>query len=265
MRPAVASRKRGSSHPFFWVTERFRQAHQRAIDSARREACMRASEILLPLSTLTMLLANAIGPAATAAYEQALLECLSWLRLQGVSRVETLAGVDLCMAKFLDEPWMHMAPYAVGEKTMAACGHLTPATPGSLAVRFPGAARALKVWKRFCQARTRATIPFLALILIVAQLLLRHRKEMALAVMLAFSGYLRPSEVSNLGAEQVVEPQEHGSAHFSFVAVVLHHFSGLMPSKVGVFDESIVLDSHWLCHGATTASAALARGQSAGA
>ena len=88
---------------------------------------------------------------------------------------------------------------------------------------------------------------------------------MALAVMVAFSGYLRPSEISGLLAEQVVEPQEYGGAHFKFVALVLHHFSGLVPSKVGVFDESVLMDSPWFASAPTQMLSQLVRSRSAGA
>ena len=71
--------------------------------------------VLLPLVALTVLQANAVGPAASAQFDQALLEFLLWLRSRGVWRVQTIAGVDLCLARFFDELSMSMAPYAVGE------------------------------------------------------------------------------------------------------------------------------------------------------
>ena len=99
-------------------------------------------------------------------------------------------------------------------------------------------------------------------------MLFRGYREMALAVMVSFSGYLRPSELTSLLASQVVEPQEFGGAHFRHLAIVLHHFSGLVPSKTGVYDESVLLDSPWFNETATRAismkSAVTARTTAAG-
>ena len=64
---------------------------------------MNLGDVLIPLVTLTVLQANAVGPAASAQYGQALLGFLSWLRSRGVWRVQTMAGVDLCLARFFDE------------------------------------------------------------------------------------------------------------------------------------------------------------------
>ena len=226
---------------------------------------MSLSSVLIPLITLSVLQANAIGPAASVQYDQALLEFLLWLHSQGVWRVRSLPGVDLCLVRYFDELSLSMAPYAVGEKTLAACGHRTPYEPGPLSTKFPGASRALKGWKRVYPCRTRAPLPFLAMLLAVASMLLRGQRQMALGVLLAFSGYLRPSELSGLKSDQVVEPQEFGGAHFKHLAIVLHHFSGLVPSKTGVFDESILLDSPWFGEVATMEISRLARSRSAGA
>ena len=52
--------------------------------------------------------------------------------------------------------------------------------------------------------------------------------------------------MSGIRGAQVVAPQEFGGAHFQHHAIVLHHFDGLVASKVGRFDESIVLDAPWM-------------------
>ena len=153
---------------------------------------MNLSDVWIPLVTLTVLQATAVGPAASAQYDKALLNFLMWLRSRGVWRVQTMAGVGLCLARFFDELSMSMAPYAIGEKTMAACGHRTPSIPGPPNTKCPSASRPIKGWKKLHPCRTRG------------------RRQMALGVMLAFCEYLLPSELSGLKAEQVVEPQEFG-------------------------------------------------------
>ena len=70
---------------------------------------MSLSSVLIPLATLTVLQANAIGPAASVQYDQALLEFLLWLHSQGVWRVRSLPGVDLCLVRYFDELSLSMA------------------------------------------------------------------------------------------------------------------------------------------------------------
>ena len=83
-----------------------------------------------------------------------------------------MAGVDLCLARFFDKLSMGMAPYAVGEKAMAACGHCTPSIPGPLSTKFPSASRSIKGWKTLYPCRTRAPLPFMAMLLAAASTLL---------------------------------------------------------------------------------------------
>ena len=59
---------------------------------------------------------------------------------------------------------------------------------------------------------TRQPVPWLALMLLVLYLTAFANPEMSLSVLMAFSGYLRPREATQLLRDQLIEPQLHGGA-----------------------------------------------------
>ena len=68
----------------------------------------------------------------------------------------------------------------------------------------------------------------------------------ALALLVCFSGYLRPRELTALQVIQLVAPQRHGGPSFASWCLVLHPQFLAQKSKTGCFDETIELDSDFL-------------------
>jgi len=139
----------------------------------------------------------------------------------------------------------HVWP-ATGSKLLAAILHFRPNIPGPIGRAFPAATRALRGWHRLMPATTRQPLPFLLLMALVGVLLARFQISMSLAILLGFSGYLRPRELTNLKVSQLVAPLSNAGASFKQWFLVLHPEHEGLRSKTGLFDESVSLDSEWL-------------------
>lgn len=97
---------------------------------------------------------------------------------------------------------------------------------------LPRAARALQGWHKRAPRHTRQPLPWPALCLIVHQLLM---------VLIIFVGYLRPGELKRV-CKDAVKPALHGGSNLQFWALQLAREEMEIPSKTGVFDESISFD-----------------------
>lgn len=99
--------------------------------------------------------------------------------------------------------------------------------------------RALQGWSKVDPQKTRPPIPWPLVATMVMMMLRKNQKVSALAVMLMFTGYLRPGETLDLQRRDLVPPMP-GSKHF---ALHLHPAERHQQSKVGLSDESMLLDS----------------------
>ena len=206
---------------------------------------MALANILMPVIVLSSLQVNAVAPAAQMTYDMAIMEFVLWLRDQQVCIVRSVRGLDAAVVSYFDMLSSMLTPFSAGEKLLAGLSHRTPNHAGSLSSKFPGASRSLKGWRRLFPARTRPPLPFFGVLLIAAQLIQQGVPQMALAALVGFSCYLRPSELTGLRVGQVVLPQNQSHRGFRQVSLVLHKFDGLTPGKTGHFDESMKLDSSW--------------------
>ena len=94
--------------------------------------------------------------------------------------------------------------------------------------------RALQGW-----SKVGPQIPWPVVATMVMMMLRKNQKVSALAVTLMFTGYLRPGETLDLQRRDLVPPMP-GSKHF---ALHLHPAERHQQSKVGLSDESMLLDS----------------------
>ena len=165
------------------MRKRLRQAHEQAVAHRLRDQSLALVGILLPLLSLSLLQAFAVTEAVRVQYDQALVELLLWLKSQGVSRIQTVAGLDVALVSYFDSLAEHLTPFAVGEKCIAALAHRLPCLRGSSADKFPGATRPLKGWRRLYPSRTRPPLPFAAAVLLAALMVARGLPSMAVAIL----------------------------------------------------------------------------------
>ena len=105
--------------------------------------------------------------------------------------------------------------------------------------KLPRTRRALQGWHKVDPQRTRPPIPWQLVAAISMKMLARQRVHSSLAVLTMFSAYLRPSECLFLQKSDLMKPMP-GHKHYS---LHLHPSARQEVSKVGLSDESILLDS----------------------
>ena len=99
--------------------------------------------------------------------------------------------------------------------------------------------RALQGWSKIDPQKTRPPIPWVLIAAMVMKMVARKKMQSAMAVLTMFTAYLRPSECLGLMKEDVVPPMPHQRFH----TLHLHPSQRQEVSKVGLSDESLLLDS----------------------
>ena len=100
----------------------------------------------------------------------------------------------------------------------------------------------MKGWRRLCPPRSRMPIPYEVTCLLALQACKKGLVEVALAMMLIFSLYLRPNEAFLLRSRDIVRPVKSKPKAFKHYAVVLHPLEEGVPSKTLQWDEMLSLD-----------------------
>jgi hypothetical protein len=124
-----------------------------------------------------------------------------------------------------------------GSKTLAAIVDSHPEF--SSKSQLPRTRRALQGWGKLEPQRTRPPLPWGLVCAMVIQMLNMQESIAAAATLLMFSAYLRPGECLDLQISDLVKPVP-GMPHF---ALHLHPAERREQSKVGLSDESLLLDS----------------------
>ena len=168
--------------------------------------------------------------------------------------------VDLLILHYFETMVSEGGPPSIGSKTLASILHLWPQAGSTMRLAFPISYRGLRGWYRSMPPRTRQPLPLLGIFAIVGLLLFKNLICMSLAVMVGLECYLRPRELTSLNVAQLVAPQLHGGHHFKWWALILSPFEGLVPTKSGKFDDSILINGMWL-RWATDFFAALTKGR----
>ena len=109
---------------------------------------------------------------------------------------------------------------------------------------WPLARQALKGWRRAAPQAGRDPVPW-EVVLVLAADLLKQSSAGALAaaaLLLGFDCYLRPSETLRLTKDAVFPPRRARGPYARW-AVAPHPAPGLIPSKTGAFDDTIIVGS----------------------
>ena len=178
-------------------------------------------------------------------YRQLLAALLPFLLAFGINLASpTPAGVgaevlDSAMVDWSDMSFFDGHPASFGEKVHAALQDWWPQVGRSGNMMLPRFARARRAWRRLAPGSTRVGLPWSHLVLVVHWLLSNNEYWAALAMVLMFSLYLRPSELLSLLWEDLVAP----TVTAPFFAFLMHPEERGIASKIGDFGDGVQIDS----------------------
>ena len=92
-------------------------------------------------------------------------------------------------------------------------------------------------------------MPKLIVYALAMLLLAQNKRSMALKIMLEFDTYMRPGESLDLRKRHFIKPVKQAGPQYRWFSIIVRDFDDQQPDKVGVFDNSIPLDSRerlWL-------------------
>ena len=157
------------------------------------------------------------------------------------------AQMDAMLTQLFDKLYLDGHPPDLGSKIVAAINCFFPDAKGSL----PRAARSLKGWARLAPQRTRAPLPWLALMAMVGAAVAHDDLLMAVAMILQFVTCLRPGELCGLQPANLIASGPRGASQRPSRALLLGAFELGRANKSNEFDESVVVDRPdlpWLNH-----------------
>ena len=189
------------------------------------------------------------SPSTARQYVFHLSLFLTWWRtISPPLLLKTRGQIDRALTFCFDDLFNDGHNSSTGNKICAALLHFVPDHGGRIHLAFPRATRSLRGWERLRQSRSCEPMPILMLHALTCTLLAwqwRHVSA-ALALLVSFSGYLRPRELTELKVQSLLQPAPLGGAHFRFWAFRFFSEQGLVRSKTGNFDDAITLDHDFL-------------------
>ncbi|CAK0843088.1 unnamed protein product [Prorocentrum cordatum] len=236
-RPATAARRTSGPGSAAATAESDRRAVRRR-ERAERFGSPPSSA---PRQGLTFLEEQSVSEATRIDYERRRRAFSQWAAQRGIS-IETPPEVDDALARFFREEFLDGGESCDAWKLMAALAFTRP----DLATRqgrLPRAARAAKGWARLAPARSRLPLPWPVVCLVIETMCGRGLVAFAWITAVAFALYLRPREAVDLVQSQLIPPGFTAATSVHSRCVVLHMFERLTPSKTGVFDEGLLIDS----------------------
>ena len=152
--------------------------------------------------------------------------------------IQSEVQLDEALCEFADHLFLDGEDLSFGQKLQAAIEYERPeyAREGRLAL--PRFKRAMKGWRRLNPQQTRLPMPEFLKSATSAVMLQKGWKEEALFNETTFSTYARPGETLRVMAEDIVEK----NADFDHTMIVLGPLERGESSKVGIYDETLVLD-----------------------
>ena len=209
--------------------------------SSRRLRDYFDENIKLQLQGTSILEHRQVGKKARIGYQKQLDKFMKFAHLEGL-RLRTDIEVDSGLVDLFVESFLMGDQAYVGEKTMAAFQDKYPAFNKFGWRKTPRAHRALKGWRKLAPPRSRVPRALALWCAICAELCRKGLHQMAVYVLISVECYLRPSEGVRLRALDLVEPATF-SEHWG---LVICPEEMEVATKTQEFDDSLLLDSHWI-------------------
>jgi hypothetical protein len=196
---------------------------------------------------LTILEANAVRGGTAHDYQRRLSTFVAWAAEKQMKLdFNNRESVESCMLEYFDVLAIEeQRTVDAGTKLLAAVGHchahLGVAGRGKASC-FPRVLRSLQGWNRLLPCGSIDALPEMAVDAIAVELCRKRQPMMALAVVLASDAYLRPGEAVALTKSNLIPPQPSLGLHGRHWSLLMH-LEDQAPSKTGVYEDSIILDS----------------------
>ena len=199
----------------------------------------------------TFLEAKAVGDRTSRQYHYYLRLFIAWVLAnqllqpsslavsQVVDRLKDLevAKLDNMMVDYLDSLYFDGGSVGEAEKSKAA---LCFAIPSISALSMVRTTRAIAGFRRLAPGGIRSPLPYELLCAIVGVIASAGKLEFCLALLIAFTCYLRPNELF-MRVRDLVLPRS--STDLIKAAINLGARDSGKPTKTGVFDDAVILDS----------------------
>ena len=156
---------------------------------------------------------------------------------------------QLALLRFFDELYRSGHTVAEGTKVWAAFMHIYPEYGKHGAERLPRIPRALQGWEKLAPNKFRFPLPEELVAALAIEISRGDPPSMpgdvlaGLMTVLALDCYLRPGETVGLRCASVVPSAPRLGSAYRYTTLLLAPFTLGRPTKTGLFDESLTLDS----------------------
>ncbi|CAK0837444.1 unnamed protein product, partial [Prorocentrum cordatum] len=224
--PAMRAEPRGGSR-------RSRVTTSTRLAAARRSASS---------GGLSYLESIAVKPVQIEDYHRRFEEFYEYARRQGLN-VSTLDSLETALLDWAGEAYLEGRKKHDGEKLKAAVLHYYPNLKRPNTKPLARFERCLKAWGRRRPALGRLPPPYPTICGLAVALHLLGRTDMAVALLVALSAYLRPGELYGLRVRDVVPPAlGYGPEYQKWSLILGPSDSNGGPTKTGVYDDNVTMD-----------------------
>jgi integrase len=196
------------------------------------------AERLAVSSKLTVLERRSVSKAIENQYAGYYQKYLNFCLEHGLDPPPS-SQTDDHLAEFMDSMFLEGRGVNEGEKVLAAVEFHHCVLKG----RMARSRKALRGWRKEVPPQSRIPIPMIIAYGLAMVLLSRKKFNMALKAILDFDTYMRPGESLDLRKRNIVAPVKKAGPQYKWFSIVVRDFDNKKPDKVGVFDNSIPLDS----------------------
>ena len=181
----------------------------------------------------------AVTPKVQKTYEEELSRWCAYLASMGLS-ASTVAKMDSNIKSFFDLSFFDGIEPSHGEKFLAGVMDRAPEFGKMGALQLPRSWRALRAWERLTPPRSRKGKPWAVWCAVGWRLNAQGHLDMAIFLLEWVTGYYRPSELQRIRKKDWTPPSTATSSHWT---LRLCPEEDMLPSKTGVFNDSVTLDS----------------------
>jgi hypothetical protein len=183
---------------------------------------------------------NTVQLRTATSYEKCVRDFVTWLGTNTLPKEMNQATLDQSLVEFLEHLYFDGATSDAGSTLIAALEYHDRRIKKTGALDPKRARDAMKGFRRLSPGFSRSPLPFCALCGLIGAAMIHGRRNLAVAFLVQFCGYLRPNEVLKITGEQFIAPVK-GSKSIHW-ALLLHPQELGQSSKTHEFDESLLLD-----------------------
>ncbi|CAK0852914.1 unnamed protein product [Prorocentrum cordatum] len=224
---------------------------QEARAAKRARAFPAAAEAPPPPGAPTFLELQSVSPKAAQDYQTYVTAFYQWgqerhLLSDIATSLRSAPAIDLALVTYMNEKFFAGELSYVPTKLIAGLRYFWT-YPNGAPLELPRSFRALTGWKRMVPAQSRLPYPWVALCLRVQHMIAAGQVMEALASIITFTLYLRPSECLRLQGKLITAPAQAPrrvqDGQGQMWPLLLHPQEGGATSKTGRVDESLLADN----------------------